>query len=955
MIELISLTGSTMSILQTSIYTVVALLYMALFGYPVVRLLLPRELRDELGHVFLLPVGYLVCCLVGFVISGSLAIGAEKSIWITTEVFILASALTLFLDIKAGINFNNFVRKTGELFILSVTVLVALLWPFLFHGADTYLGAVNPDYFAGLVDNRYLLQGNSVSEFTRGSDTFYPVEYISGSISSSGRFASGIFAMALEEIFQLPSRTALTLSIASFLVCVPFSIYIFTKVVLGFDNSTARLSSWLIGLSGSIGLSYIYFYLGQNSGLAAVPLIISVGYLAITEGSQRLTLLAAVLVNALLVVYFGMLPYALAPLVVLTLYVLYNRQISPVKIIAMISTFVAISLLINASVLNAQIALLKGWTNVIGQTLQGQYFLEFLTEAFFPYFFGLVVYPWNSSTLTTYLGDTVFNYALIISLFIAFLLIYSLAVWTRRAENKTGVVTFFGGLVIYAVVWWVYSFQQQYGYAVFKMASWLQFMLVPMAAYGITLALNSSLYNNFKQRIVQLLLVFASAIFVLANFTTTVEYGRKGLGDNPYLSYIVNNFEMSGNRDYFELNEEVSKIVGKEKSVGLIFVDSIQNFWVSYYLEGVRTSIMSHETMPGDDENLPDIITNEVVDYYGNRRDAINPFFHGAVDDYYLTWAANHINRDIAITRYTNDPLWENNTFRLFSKQASENLLFSGRGFYRMEYSQQNKAYWEPDRYRWSAVGGEFFFLNPSQKNGSYSLIFDIISGYEHDSDSRTIELWLGKEKFDEFVVQSASRYISKPFKTADEVNKLTVLVKERAGVAKRPMPLWNKDIPYDYRQLNVMLANVRVVEETNKHDQFHSECGSDLVGKNIHACAVSFNGIQLDRWIGKHAELSLANLSAANYSKVIISGTAPSFREINFPLKVKFNVQGKIYEREIAAAGKFTYDFPLVEEASRVVTLKIEPDQAKELRDEYRFRKKTVTQSLLLDRIMLQ
>jgi hypothetical protein len=944
-----------MNILQTLMYTVVALLYMALFGYPMVRLLLPRALRVELGHVFLLPVGYLVCCLVGFVISGSLGVGAEKSIWIATGVFILASTLTFFVDIKAGINFNELVRKAVQLFILSVTVLAVLLWPFFFHGADTYLGAVNPDYFAGLVDNRYLLQGKSVFEFTRGNDTFFPIEYISGSISSSGRFASGIFAMALEEIFQLPSRTALTLSIASFLICLPLSIYIFTKVVLGFDNSTARLSSWLIGISGSIGLSYIYFYLGQNSGLAAVPLIISIGYLAITERSQRLTVFAAVLVNALLVVYFGMLPYALAPLGVLTLYVLYNRQIQPLKIIAMVSTFVAISLLINASVLNAQIALLKGWTNVIGQTLQGQYFLDFLTETFFPYFFGVVVYPWQSSTLTTYLGDSVYYYALIITPLIAFLIIYSLTVWTRRTENKTGVVTFFGGLVIYALVWWVYSFQQQYGYAVFKMASWLQFMLVPMAAYGITLALNSSLYKNFKQRIVQLLLICASAIFVFTNLTTTVEYGRKGLGDNPDLSYIVNNFEMSGNPDYFELNAEVSKIVGKEKSVGLIFVDSIQNYWVSYYLKGVRNSIMSHETMPGDDENLPDIMTNEVVDYYGNRRDAINPFFHGAADDYYLTWATKHINQDIAITQYTNDPLWENSTFRLFSKQASPNLLFTGRGFYRMEYSQQNKPYWEPDRHRWSAVGGEFFFLNPSQKNGSYSLIFDIISGYGHDSDSRTIELWLGGEKFDEFVVQSASRYISKPFKAADEVNKLTVLVKERVGLTKRPMPLWNKDIPYDYRQLNVMLANARVVKERSRHDQLNSECGSDLVGKNIHACAVSFNGIQLDRWIGKHAELSLGNPSAANYSKVIISGTAPSFREINFPLKVKFSVQGKIYEREIAAAGKFTYDFPLVKEASSVVTVKIEPDQAKVLRDEYQFRKKTLTQSLLLDQVTLQ
>jgi hypothetical protein len=364
---------------------------------------------------------------------------------------------------------------------------------------------------------------------------------------------------------------------------------------------------------------------------------------------------------------------------------------------------------------------------------------------------------------------------------------------------------------------------------------------------------------------------------------------------------------------------------------------------------------MSHEMMPGDDENLPDISTNEVIDYYGNRREALNPFFHGAVDDYYLTWSTKHINQDIAFTQYAADPLWQNDTFRLFAKQDNPNLLFSGRGFYRMEYSQQNKPYWEPDRHRWTAVGGEFFFLNPSQKNGSYSLIFDVISGYEHDSDARTIELWLGKEKFDEFVVQSAARYVSKPFKATDDVNKLTVLVKERVGLTKRPMPLWNKDIPYDYRQLNVMLANVRVMEESNRHNQFNSECGADLVGKKIHACAISFNGIQLDRWIGKRAELTLAKPSGANYSKVLISGTAPSFRGIKFPLKVKFNVQGQTYEREITGAGKFTYDFPVISRTSTGIRLIIEPDQAKELRDEYQFRRKILTQSLLLDQVTLQ
>lgn len=944
-----------MHVVQTLGWILAGLLYMAMFGYPVVKLLLPAPIRKQLGHIFVLPVGYLICCLTEFLLSGSLNIGAERSVWIASTLFLFATAYALRVDIKEGINYSKLRADAGQLLWLTATVFLVLLWPLFYYGADTYLGAVNPDYFAGLVDNSYLLHSKSVFEFEKGTNNSYPIDFISGSISASGRFASGMFAIALQVLFHLPGRTALTLSIALFLICLPLSIFIFAKVVLGFDDWTAKISSWLIGIAGSIGLSYIYFYLGQNSGLAAVPLIISTGYLAITEKNFRLTVLAAILINALLFVYFGMLPYALAPLGILALYALATKQVPAAKFIALLVTFIAISLLINVSILDAQIALIKGWTNVIGQTLQGQYFLEFLTEAFFPYFLGVVVYPGQSSMLTTYMGIGVFSYALVLTPVVAAFVIYSTWRWSRQNANRAGVVTFLGGLVIYAIVWWMYSFKQQYGYAVFKMASWLQFMLVPMAAYGIKLAFGRGSDGQRNTKGLSIFLAFASTVYISTNLATTLEYGRKGLGDNAYLSYIVNNFEMSGNRDYFELEKEVGKIAGKEKSVGLIFVDSIQNFWVSYYLRDHKLSLLSHEMMPGDDENLPDIQSNEVVDYYGNRREAFNPFFHGATDDYYLTWSEKHLNQDIAITSYAKTPLWENNTFRLFSKEGNPNILITGRGFYRLEYSQKNKPYWEPERHRWTAVGGEFFFLNPSRIGANYSLIFDVISGYEHDSDARTIELWLGKEKFDEFVVQSAARYISKPFPAHADVNKITVLIKERVGLTKRPMPLWNKDIPYDYRQLNVMMANVRVVEDGQRHQQFNSKCQSTLTGKDIQACALAFNGIQLDRWIGKSASLMIANEPQKNHSKIIIGGSAPDFRGLQYPLALKFIIQGQEYIREIKKAGAFSFELPLVNPSDERFSLEIIPAQAKELRDEYNFRRKILTQSILLDSISLQ
>lgn len=945
-----------MQLVQSIIYVLAGLAYMAIFGYPVVKLMLTNDIRSQYGHIFVLPVGYMVCCLAVFIISGSFNIGVGLSIFISTGLFLSAAVLSLWYDLRVGINKRNVIKGVLQIGVLCSTVILVLLWPLFYSGIDTYLGAVNPDYFAGMVDNIFLLDNRSVFDFARGADTYSPIDYHAGSISSSGRFASGLFAIAMMAIFQLPGRTALTLSIALFLICLPLSLYLFTRLVLGFEELAAKLSSWLIGIAGSIGLSYIYFYLGQNSGLSAVPLIITVGYLAVTKLSLRLTIFFAILANSLLVVYFGMLPYAIAPLGVLVLYKIYKKEIALSKIFFLLSGIFVTTFLINVNVYSYHLNLFKAWTSVIGQSVNGPYFLEYLTEAFFPYFFGVVVYPGATSELTRYLNVTLFHYILIVTPIVASFIFYSFYRWYKNTKDSSRAVMIVGALAIYFIVWGVYSFKQQYGYAVFKMASWLQFMLVPMAAYGMSLLFsNGGNYRKSTPLTAQVLLVMGSLMYFITNLATTIEYGKKGLGDSSHLSYIVNNFQMSGNSDYFELKDGISKNLKKTESVGLIFVDSIQNYWVSYYMRGIKTSILSHDMIPGEDENLPDIETNEVVDYLGNIRNADNPFFHGAEDDYYLTWSSKHINKDITETKFSLPPVWENNSFRLFSKTGNPNILFTGRGFYRMEYSQQNKPYWEPARFRWTAAGGEFYLLNPRQIGKPLSLVFDAISGYEHDSDARTIELWLGKVKFDEFVVHSAARYITKPFTPKNNVNKITLKIRERVGGVNRSIPLWNKGLYNDYPQLNVMLANVKVLEsgEINKIDD--RDCGGALVGKRIHECALSFNGLQLDGWIGGEASF-VFDKSLNEFSKeIVIRGLAPSFRGLSFPMNVNVSVQNKTYAHVIAQAGKFEFAIPLQDISQREVSIQIEPSQAKELRDEFSFRRKILKQSLLIQEIFFR
>ena len=937
-----------MPTIESAALLLAGLAFLTLLGYPIVRLTLPQDLRDEYAHVIAPGVGYMVLCLFAFALSGSVRMPAGTATLIVAGALALATGVLAWRDRRSPAAApRSLAIRAREMLVLMAPLMVFMLWPFFLDGADTYLGAVNPDYFAGLVDDYFLLKGHSIADFTKGRDTFQPLDYMAGSISSSGRFASGLVAVTMSKLTGLDIRTTLTLSIALFMCCLPLAIYFFSRVVFGLERRAARVAAWLIGISTPVAMSFLYFYLGQNSGLAALAITLSLGYLLLTRPDWRLLVSFALMANALLVVYLGMLPYAVAPLGVLGLYQLVQRRLAVSKLALLLAGFAAVSLVVNFAMIPSLYAMVRGWGNVIGQTLQGQYFLDFLTEAWFPLFLGTVLYPLQSSWYYAAFGPKILLGALVLALFVLAAVVAWAIGWARAANDRARVVTIVSAIVIYGVVWWVYSFQRQYGYAVFKMSSWLQFMLVPFVAYGWH-ATREGAFAGWKKTA----LGGAFALYVATNFLGTIEYGVKGLGNNPTQSYIVNNFQMSGNRDYFHVADEVRKHVKPQESVGLNFVDSIQNFWLAYYLRDMRLSLLAHENIPGDDENLPDIQTNKLVDYYGNVREANNVFAHGAADDYYLTWSEHHVNRDIAEPRYSSPPVWQDGTFRLFRAADNPDMFFTGRGYYRMEYNPGGLAYWWPERARWTAEGGEVYLLRPANPGTPRRIMFDLVVGYEHRDDARTIELYADKVKFDEIRVTSAARYVSKPFVPSGPVTKLVIKVRERVPPSQRPLPLWNKSIPLDYRQLNVLLANVHILRDGEPAIAESTGCGRAFRGADLLRCARSFNGVQIDRWIGRQASLTFP--ADATVSKATLKGHLPPALNFTFPYRIVFRVNGTEVPREIAAAGDFSLDIP-VEGRAGELALEIDPGQARDREDERPLRHKVVTHALRLESVELQ
>ncbi|MBI2756927.1 MAG: hypothetical protein HYX52_09490 [Chloroflexi bacterium] len=829
------------------------------------------------------------------------------SIWLGLALLLVVGMLS-YWRVRPRDSWRDVASGLGLAALLSGTAAIVILWPLFYVGADTYLGAVNPDYFASFRDN-YYLGDNPITATGAEANSYAPFVSQAGNIRLSARFSSALFAMLLESLLRVPPRTALTLAIGIFVVCLPLTVFFMVRVALGGSMSVARLSAVLIGLSGPVAMSYIYFYVGQNSALSMTPLLLTVLFILITKPSVKILLFSAVLLSSMVVMYMGMLPYAVAPVGLLALYLMVRRRLSLVRAIAIGSSLLLALVLVNIGMLQHMLSVVLGWQNIVGQALQGQYFIDFATEQFFPIFLGLAVYPVNASLPALWFGQDWTLVALLLSFGVAMGLAVCFIDWARKAPDGRHVVLVGAAIVVYSGAWWFYTFTRLYPYAVFKMAAWLQFMLVPLFAYGLwrlwDLARRAG--RTWRQVVLYGCLASAGLLVVGGNLLSSVEYGRKGLGRDPG-AFIVNAFEMSGNADYLNLSGRIQQVVKPGESIGLAMTDSILNNWVGYYLRDFNLSYLSHQLFPGDDEALPDIETRLYVDYYGNLWTDDRPFFNGATDTYYLTLNDNSLNADI-INQKLPEPLWRDSTFSLIRAADAPGFMVTGRGFYRLEHLlAPNPSYWWPRTFRWTRDGGEVYMLRAAQPGKPYRLSFVGIAGYGANTARRTIEVWANDQKIDEVLVDGSARVLSAPFYPTGDVDRLVLRVKEDVALTPRPFALWNKAIPADYRGINLAVADIQVLAPGETVPAL--ALNESLVGRDIFTRGILFNGIEPDGWVRDALTLTLVRPTGS--TELSLSVVVPGVPEFAFPFRISVDVDGVSQTIEVPAPGPATLVVPI-------------------------------------------
>ena len=120
--------------------------------------------------------------------------------------------------------------------------------------------------------------------------------------------------------------------------------------------------------------------------------------------------------------------------------------------------------------------------------------------------------------------------------------------------------------------------------------------------------------------------------------------------------------------------------------------------------------------------------------------------------------------------------------------------------------------------------------------------------------------------------------------------------------------------------------------------------------------CSISFDGIQIDQWIGEKAKIKLNVSKIKNLSNFKLEGFAPGNLDFVFPIYVDFIINGQNIKREIKRPGPFLIEIPISKESSKpVLGIEILPSQFKLMEEQFYARRKLISQSIKLNVINLK
>jgi hypothetical protein len=896
-------------------------------GFGVSFFLLPREYR-RYALAAAPGAGYAVFCLAAMVISGGFRLPANMSVWIAFAALASISAAALALAIRK--------REIDEIWrgakpaAWSLPLMIAVVfWPVLYQGVHLYLGTANPDFYQSLAYQEVLTRFN-IGTLAPRPAIDYSLNPFFGTFPDPlpARFGGVMFSMLQQKLLGLPARATLMTSIAVFLLALPLSTYLFTKIVLQASDRVAAASALLIAVSAPVTMSFIHVLVGQNSSLALLPLCLSICYLAVATRDWRALLFALLLIDAAFWVYVMILPYVAAPIGV---YAAFDAVRRPRGAMRWIATAVGLAIIVFVSLQWGLVRETKGLVEEIVQLLgraNRTVYVDFLTDMSLPYSVGITSYPMTSNGLLTRLSAPnwpAWEIGFVAFSFLALAFYFrAVATWGRQVARGNRDFVWIT-IAIYGAVWIYFSFISLYGYALFKMASLMQFLFAPFIAYGL-LKIAGERQDPPRGGLAAAAVAIAAGLIV-ANVVSSIDFGVKGLGRDTRTGAIANSYGIGGNPDYGQLETALRGAVPPGAVVAIAMPDFISNLWTAYHVvrSGMRASFVSHDDFPDEDVVLPDVKSGRVRNSVGHVAE-YRPRYFADRPAYYLLEGPGNLNQEIVEEPAKPQPIWSDRTFTLVAADKAKDILATGRGFYRLEYFDQRRlSWWWPERMRWTPEGGEFLLLNASRPDLPHYLSFVAVAGKDREK-TRHLELWLNGKLFDELEVHGAARIVSKPFFPTGGRDKLVVKVRERVGLSYRNFGLWNWQIPSDPRYLNLAIAQARI---RSTPDIMPAAAKETLSPKDLIDTSNRFDGISLDGWAAEKAYFEVPLAAGVRHASLSIQ--VPGWAGFHFPFRVRFKVDGRQEERQFPAPGDYTIQFDRTPGSGNLL-LEMQADQATKL-----------------------
>ena len=932
-------------------------------GYGVVAWLLPDDLKEH--RLLVMPTaGYISLSLLVMMISGVTRLSVSVSVWIALALLLVLSIAAIVFGLRPSVAPRRLAAPAPRAMLTGWRVMswamlpsaIVVLWPTLLQGAEMYLGSVNLDFFQSMVFQT-LLRRHDLSVFAD-----FGIPLTGASIELVGRtwptpfqsrFGGVMFSYLLESISGMSPKSSLTAAMGMWILCFPLSVLVFSRVVMGLTERVALFGTALIGISVSIVMGYVYVLVGQTSGMPILPLLITSLFVALTRPSWRGIAWCALIVWGLFWVYASMLMFALAPMGVLALYLLARGRLSMRWAVMIAAGIVAGALVVWGPMPHNLLLFVQGLVQVSGRLIGLAFNSDYLTELFFVYWFGVTSYPLPQSMLFVLIESVTSSevaWTFLIALAGVFFVfsVLALRAWYKFTADDARRLAVGSMVVTYGAVWAMFTFVSPYGYSLFKMTMWLQFLGMPLLAFGFWHYWQRRPGGRFARLAPPATAVLA-IVFVATNIVAALDYGDISLGKNRKRGYVVITFGLGGNRDVVSLGRDLQPLLQPTHTVGLAYPDPLQNYWSAYRLLGRSKQLtLSHESLDADDSFLPDPITGDKGDSAGNVKQVLPLTLEDIGSDFYLMPGRDNLNPEI-VEQPLPKPVWESGTFQLQDAKTLNDFVFLGHGFYREQFPSGNKPWWQPPGpARWTGEGGEFYLLQPSQPGKPYRLSFTGMVGFGYPSASRTLEFWHHGKKFDEVSLTDVGRVVSAPFYPDAGLDRVVMVIREKVKPLGRSVGLWNVGVN-DQRHLNVLMSSVRLLrpdEMTLAQVDTKPIGGEDILNK-----AYRFDGLSSQRWITKAATIAYAVPVDAPQAE--LEFTIPGNLGYRFPYSIAIVADGVEHRLVADVPGSAKISIPLpARKANEVATLEIRPAESRDIDNAFAKANRPITQSIRLESV---